>query len=113
MKKKPTTMRQRMRELSQRGVAARQAKRAAQLVPRAIWPLEGREPQTIEDWQKLGAAAAKAMWTGGLPHQVAKEIASLVRAALAAFKVGDLAERVAAYEALVEQLRRNAKTGGT
>src|SRR5690349_16078701 len=84
-----------MRGLAKRSVAARQAAKAKQLVPRAAWPLPaGQLPTTVSDWQLLGAHAAEALWTGALPHQVAKELSSLCRAQLAAFKVGSLADQL-------------------
>lgn len=103
------TRRKHMKSISRLGVEARRAKRAAQLIPRAAYPpaLEGREPETLKDWQLLGAAAAKAMWTGGIPHQIAKEIASLVRASLAAFKVADLATKLERAEQLLATIEVN------
>jgi hypothetical protein len=95
------TERERMRELSRKGVAARAAKRAAALLPRAAFPLEGRLPTTIEDWQLLAAQAAQALWTGTLPPQIAKELSSLCRAQLQAFKALDFNGRLTRAEQLV------------
>ena len=81
MKKKTKTMREHMRELSRRGVEARRAKRAAQLVSRAIFPLEGEVTVaakdaaerwlTTQDWvsdvresERRYAEACRSGWEG-------------------------------------------------
>lgn len=100
------SLREHMRRISKKGVAARQAAKAKQLVPRAIWPpsLKGRAPETIQDWLLLGAAASKAIWEGALDPRIAKEISSLVRASLAAFKVASLEKKLAQAEEIVSTI---------
>jgi hypothetical protein len=99
-------LRDHMRTLGKRSAEARRAKRAAELVPRADWPLGDALPQTMEDWSALGAHASRALWTGALPAPVAKELSSLCRAQLALFKGGATAERVDEYAELVATIEQ-------
>lgn len=101
-KPKATDLNEHLRAISRRGVEARRAKRAAALVG-AEWPLPG-PAETVRDWQKVGAWAARAMVEGKIAPQVAKELSSLTRAALAAFKLADLADQLDAATKMVEIL---------
>lgn len=101
-KPKATDLNAHLRAISRRGVEARRAKRAAALAG-AEWPLPG-PAETVRDWQKVGAWAARAMVEGKIAPQVAKELSSLTRAALAAFKLADLADQLDAATKMVEIL---------
>lgn len=114
--KKPTSLKQHLKEISQKGVAARRAKKTAAQVAPWRWPLRDAtgDPRAIaspQDCESLTSSAAQALATGAIDWHKAHEISVLASTWLRAHDAGRAAEDVAAVKALLEELRDNKRGG--